>query len=271
VDPNDRTGTKFIGDLAQSWTPSPDRRTQTFKIRPGVNSTTEACSRQGRQSLYDHIIFPPPGVVSSRKEQYRAVEAVEAPTPDTVVFRLKWYEGSFMASLASPWNWIYKADLLARDPRWYEKNVMARALQVRGVRPWLALGGQEEPGLLGQGQALPRRLRAIFIAAASAQVQAVRGERAMIQFRGFTRRTEIPWWPRSATTHRAGEPLELLHPGRDESEQEAVRRQAGPPRAQPRAWTGTRARRRCHGSRSSRRSPASRCRAPVGHPAGGGW
>jgi len=28
--------------------------------------------------------------------------------------------------------------------------------------------------------------RAIFIAAASAQVQAVRGERAMIQFRGFT-------------------------------------------------------------------------------------
>jgi peptide/nickel transport system substrate-binding protein len=36
VDPNDRTGTKFIGDLAESWTASPDKRTYTFKIRQGV-------------------------------------------------------------------------------------------------------------------------------------------------------------------------------------------------------------------------------------------
>jgi len=116
---------RFVGDLAQSWTASPDRRTQTFKIRPGVkfHDGSLLTSRDVKAS-YDHIIFPPAGVVSSRKEQYRAVEAVEAPNADTVVFRLKWYEGSFMASLASPWNWIYKADLLAADPRWYEKNVM---------------------------------------------------------------------------------------------------------------------------------------------------
>ena len=36
VDPFDRTGTKFIGDLAESWTISPDRRTYTFKVRHGV-------------------------------------------------------------------------------------------------------------------------------------------------------------------------------------------------------------------------------------------
>ena len=36
VDPTDRTGTKFIGDLAESWTVSPDKRVYTFKLRRGV-------------------------------------------------------------------------------------------------------------------------------------------------------------------------------------------------------------------------------------------
>ena len=188
VDPNDRTGTRFVGDLAQSWTASPDRRTQTFKIRPGVkfHDGSLLTSRDVKAS-YDHIIFPPAGVVSSRKEQYRAVEAVEAPNADTVVFRLKWYEGSFMASLASPWNWIYKADLLAADPRWYEKNVMGTGPfkfveYVRGSH-WV---GKKNPDYWDKGKPYLDGFRAIFIPSSSAQVAAVRGERAMIQFRGFT-------------------------------------------------------------------------------------
>src|SRR5262245_66144818 len=36
VDPTDRTGTKFVGDLAESWTVSNDRRTYSFKLRQGV-------------------------------------------------------------------------------------------------------------------------------------------------------------------------------------------------------------------------------------------
>ena len=90
VDPTDRTGTKFIGDLAESWTISQDRRTYTFKVRKGVKfHDGSVMTSKDVKASYDHIIFPPADVVSSRKATYQSVEAVEAPTPDTIVFRLK--------------------------------------------------------------------------------------------------------------------------------------------------------------------------------------
>ena len=188
VDPTDRTGTKFIGDLAESWTSSADKRTWTFKIRRGVKfHDGSVLTARDVKASYDHIVFPPEGVVSSRKEQYRPVEAIEAPSADTVVFRLKWYEASFMATLASPWNWIYKADILAKDPHWYEKNIMgtgpfAFGEYVRGSH-WT---GKKFADYWDKGKPYLDGFRAIFIPSASAQVAAIRGERAMIQFRGFT-------------------------------------------------------------------------------------
>jgi len=188
VDPNDRTGTKFVGDLAESWTISQDRRTYTFKVRQGVKfHDGSLMTSKDVKASYDRIVFPQSGMVSSRQATYSAVEAVEAPTPDTVVFRLKHPEASFMAKLASPWNWIYKADILAKDPRWYEKNVMGTGPfkfveYVRGSH-WLA---RKNPDYWDKGKPYLDGFRAIFIPSASAQVAAVRGERAMIQFRGFT-------------------------------------------------------------------------------------
>jgi peptide/nickel transport system substrate-binding protein len=58
------------------------------------------------KASYDKIIFPPAGVVSARKGAYQAVEAVEAPDPLTVRFRLQWPEASFPVNLSSPFNWI---------------------------------------------------------------------------------------------------------------------------------------------------------------------
>ena len=80
------------------------------------------------------------GGVQPAGRSTRSVEAVEAPDPSTVVFRLKWPAASFVASLASPFNWIYKADILARDIHWYEKNVMGTGpFRLRRVREGLAL------------------------------------------------------------------------------------------------------------------------------------
>ena len=80
VDPNDKTGTKPYPSVAESWTVSSDSKTYTFKIRRGVkfHDGSELTARDVKAS-YDKIIFPPPGVGSTRKGQYADVAAVEAP------------------------------------------------------------------------------------------------------------------------------------------------------------------------------------------------
>ena len=73
-----------MADLAESWTISPDGLTYTLKLRQGVkfHDGSVMTSRDVKAS-YDKIVFPPAGVVSYRKGSYHAVEAVEAPDPQT--------------------------------------------------------------------------------------------------------------------------------------------------------------------------------------------
>ena len=117
---------KIVGDVAEDkWTVSKDGLTYTFTIRKGIkfHDGSDLTARDVK-ATYDKIIFPPEGVVSARQATYAMVDKVETPDVQTVVFRLKHPSASFLANLASPWNFIYKADILAKDPRWYEKNIM---------------------------------------------------------------------------------------------------------------------------------------------------
>ncbi len=188
VDPNDRTGTKPVGDIAESWTVSKDGLTYTFKIRRGVkfHDGSELTSKDVKAS-YDKILKPPAGVKSLRKEAYESIASVDAPDAGTFVVKLKYPEPSILLNLASPWNWIYKADLLAKDPHWYEKNVMGTGPftfveHVKGSH-WV---GKKNPNYWDKGKPYLDGYRAIFISSSAAQVAAVRGERAMIQFRSFS-------------------------------------------------------------------------------------
>ena len=188
VDPTDRTGTKPVADIAESWTISKDQLTYTFKIRKGVkfHDGSELTSKDVKAS-YDKILNPPAGVKSLRKEAYGAIASMDAPDPTTFVIKLKYPESSMLLNLASPWNWIYKADILAKDPHWYEKNIMGTGPfkfveHVRGSH-WV---GKKNPDYWDKGKPYLDGYRAIFISNSAAQVAAIRGERAMIQFRSFS-------------------------------------------------------------------------------------
>src|SRR5258705_1702610 len=188
IDPTDRTGTRPVSDLAESWTISPDGLTYTFKLRSGVRfHDGSLLSSRDVKASYDKIVLPPAGVISARKGAYQAVEAIEAPDPLTVRFRLKWPEASFLVNLSSPFNWIYKADILAKDARWYETNVMGTGPfkfveHVKGSH-WVA---KKNPDYWDKGKPYLDGYRIVFISASAAQVSAIRGERAHAQFRGFT-------------------------------------------------------------------------------------
>ena len=188
IDPTDRTGSRVVPDLAESWTVSREGTTYTLKLRQGVrfHDGSVMTSRDVKAS-YDKIVFPPPGVRSYRKGQYRSVEAIEAPDAQTVRFRLKWPESSFLTTLASPYSWIYKADLLAKDVHWYDRNVMGTGpfKQVEHVKGshWV---GKKNPDYWDKGKPYLDGYRALFVASSSAQVAAIRAERAHIQFRGFS-------------------------------------------------------------------------------------
>ncbi|MBA2449245.1 MAG: ABC transporter substrate-binding protein [Chloroflexi bacterium] len=175
-------------DLAESWEISPDNLTYTFKLRDGVkfHDGSPLTSRDVKAS-YDKILNPPEGVVSIRKAQYAAVESVAAPDPRTIVFNLKYPSAAMLSLIASPWNFIYSADKLATDPKWYEKNVMGsgpfKFVEYVSGSHWV---GQKNPDYFVKGQPYLDGFRATFIRETAAQVAAIRGERAQVEFRGFT-------------------------------------------------------------------------------------
>ncbi|HTN71650.1 MAG TPA: ABC transporter substrate-binding protein, partial [Methylomirabilota bacterium] len=159
----------------------------TFKIRRGIkfHDGSELTSRDVK-ATYDKIIFPPDGVVSARQASYELVKKVEAPDPYTVVFQLKHLSASFLANLASPWNFIYKADILAKDPRWYEKNIMGSGpftfVEYVAGSHWV---GKKNPNYFMKGRPYLDGYRAIIIRDTAPRVASVRSGQTLVEFRGF--------------------------------------------------------------------------------------
>ncbi len=108
---------KVEGDLAESWTVSPDRLTYTFHLWPDIRfHDGSKLTATDVAASYERIIHPPPGVFSARQAEYGAISAIDVPNPSTVVFHLRWPEAVMPENFASPWNCIYSADKLKLDP-----------------------------------------------------------------------------------------------------------------------------------------------------------
>jgi len=179
---------KVVPDVAESWSVSKDGLTYTFKIRKGIQfHDGSGLTSKDVKATYDKIIFPPQGVASARKASYAAVvDKIETPDIYTVVFHLKQPSASFLANMASPWNFIYKADILEKDPRWYEKNIMGTGpfVFVEHV-PGSHWVGKKNPNYFVKGRPYLDGYRAIFIRDTAPRVAAIRSGQALIEFRGF--------------------------------------------------------------------------------------
>jgi peptide/nickel transport system substrate-binding protein len=115
---------------------------------------------------------------------------VEAPDPQTVVIRLNFPSAAFLPALANPYNWIYKADTLAKDMHWYETHVMGSGpFKLKEYVTGSHVSGVRNPDYFLPGKPYLDGFRAMFIKDQAPQVAAIRGERAVANFRGLPPKT----------------------------------------------------------------------------------
>ncbi len=186
-DTTDPTANKLVGDLATKWTVSKDKLSYTFTLRKGVKfHDGSPCTAKDVVASFNHIIFPPQGVLSSRQAYFAMVDSVSAPNPTTVVFKLKFTSNAFLPAVANPFNWIYKAELLAKDPHWYETNVMGTGpFLLKEQNPGANWVGVRNPQYFFKGRPYMDGYEAIYTPKQNVEVNAMRGGRSLIQFRGF--------------------------------------------------------------------------------------
>jgi peptide/nickel transport system substrate-binding protein len=175
----------IVGDLAKSWEISPDGLTYTFQLHEGVTfHDGSPLTSADIKATYDRYRNPPEGVPSFRKAQLADIESVEAPSPTTVVFKLKAPNPAMLLTLASPNGCIYSAKKLAEDPRFPIQNIMGsgpfkfvenvKGSHTSGVR-FENYFRKDRPYLDG--------FRAVQFSQSAAMVNAIQGAQIMGEFR----------------------------------------------------------------------------------------
>jgi peptide/nickel transport system substrate-binding protein len=189
VDPNNPSSTTdFVCDLCTAMPqPTDDGRTYVFKIHDGVKwHDGSPLTAADVAASWEHIIHPPKGVLSPRESHYVMVDTVEAPDPTTVVFHLKFPTSAFLPALADPYSWIYQKATLDKDPRWYEKNILGSGpFKFAGYEIGQSIKGERNPDYYHQGLPHLDGFTAIYADKQAVRVDAIRADRAAIEFRGF--------------------------------------------------------------------------------------
>ncbi len=138
-------------------------------------------------ATYNKIIFPPEGIASARKAFFKMVDSVEATGKYEVTFKLKFPSGSFIPSVAMPFNFIYsKKDLDTHGYTWHQKNVNGTgAFTFVQHQPGSFVEGKKYDNYHHDGKPYLDGYKAISAPKMALRLQAIRGDRAAIEFRGF--------------------------------------------------------------------------------------
>ena len=187
---NPQSATDFVCDLCKGKVPTATEGGTkfTFKIRKGVkfhDGTPLAAA--DIKATFDKIIFPPDGIPSARKAFFKSVESVSAPSKYTVVFKLKFPSGAFVPALADPYHWVYsKKDLDEHGYKWHQKNINGSGPFIFVQhQPGSFVEGKRNPNYHHKGQPYLDGYKAISASKMAVRLQAIRGGRAAIEFRGF--------------------------------------------------------------------------------------
>jgi peptide/nickel transport system substrate-binding protein len=185
---NPSSTTDFVCDLCTAIPqPTDGGTTYTFKIREGVKwHDGSPLSAADVAASWEHIVHPPKGVLSPRQSWYEMVDKIEAPDPTTVVFHLQFATSAFLPALADPFTFIYKKAMLDQDPRWYENNVLGSGpFKFAAYETGQAIKGVRNPDYYRKGLPYLDGFTAIFADKQAVRVEAIRSDRAAIEFRGL--------------------------------------------------------------------------------------
>jgi peptide/nickel transport system substrate-binding protein len=176
------------GDLAKSWTVSPDLMTYTFKLNEGVKfHNGEPLTSADVKATYDRLRNPPQGVVSTRKATFSDIGTIETPDPATVVFKMKGVNAAMLEHFASPWNVIYSAKDLAADPA-------APRTKINGTGPFVFVehvkgshvSGKKNESYFKKGLPYLDGWKGVFTLQAAAMLNALQGGQVLAEFRGVS-------------------------------------------------------------------------------------
>jgi peptide/nickel transport system substrate-binding protein len=187
---NPSSPTDFVCDICEGSVPKGEEGNTkfTFKIRKNVkfHDGTPLTAHDVKATL-DKIVFPPEGIPSSRKAFFKAVDTISADNDYQLTIKLKFPTGTFLPSLAMPFNFIYaKKDLDTHGYTWHAKNINGTgAFKFVQHQKGAFVEGVRFNDYHFKGQPYLDGYKAISAPKLAVRVQAIRGDRAAIEFRGF--------------------------------------------------------------------------------------
>jgi len=185
---NPSSTTDFVCDLCTE-TPqvTDDGKTYTFKIRPDVKfHDGSPLTAADVAASWNRIVFSPEGTASGRAGYDLVVDKVEAPDPRTVVFQLKFATTAFLPALADPAAFIYKKEILDKDPRWYESNILGSGpFKFAGYETGQSIKGVRNADYYHRDLPYLDGFTGIYAGKQAVRVEAIRSDRAAIEFRSL--------------------------------------------------------------------------------------
>jgi peptide/nickel transport system substrate-binding protein len=182
----------LVGDLAEKWSWQDNYRNLVFFLRKNVKwHDGQPFTSKDVKHTFDMLREAPDATVklriNPRKDWYANVDAVEAPDPHTVVFRLKRPQSGLLNMLASGYTPIYAAHV---NPAAYRTGCIGTGpFKVKEWRKGEYVDYVKNPDYFVKGRPYLDSLRYVVIKERGTRVAAIQAGQLDVSFPGETTKT----------------------------------------------------------------------------------